>query len=217
MQMNPLISLDGVAAPFMLANLDTDQIIPKQFMKIVKRVDLSAALFFEHRFDEQGNSRPEFVLNQPEYDQTEILITGDNFGCGSSREHAVWAVLDFGIRCIISTSFSDIFFENAVRNGLLCAKASPQDLERLSKLTASKSHSRLIITLADQIIFHPGSGQRFAFIVPGHAKELLLSGENELDLVLKCEDEIRAFADQRFSTSPWTRPDWPTNNLEDGR
>lgn len=217
MQMAPFISLDAVAAPFMLPNLDTDQIIPKQFMKIIKRIDLSDALFFEHRFDELGNDRAEFPLNQPEYRKSQILITGDNFGCGSSREHAVWALSDFGIRCVISTSFSDIFFGSAVRNGLLPARVNQQDLDTLSKLTAVKSGAHLIVSLPEQTIAHPPSGETFAFEVPGNAKISLLSGENELDRVLKCEAEIRDFADRRFNASPWTRPDWSTNNLEQER
>ena len=129
--MEKFTQLTGIAAPMPLVNIDTDMIIPKQFLKTIKRSGLGANLFDEMRFDRQGNEVEDFVLNQPQYREAQILVAGDNFGCGSSREHAPWALLDFGIRCVISTSFADIFYNNCFKNGVLPIKVSREDLEKL--------------------------------------------------------------------------------------
>ena len=131
MRMQKFTTLTGVAAPLPMINIDTDMIIPKQFLKTIKRTGLGKSLFYELRYDENGNENPDFVLNKPAYRNAEILIVGDNFGCGSSREHAPWALLDFGIRCIISTSFADIFYNNCFKNGILPIKVKPEELEAL--------------------------------------------------------------------------------------
>ena len=129
--MEKFTTLTGVAAPLEMINVDTDMIIPKQYLKTLGRTGLGKALLTELRFDEQGKERPDFVLNKPAYRQAKILVAGDNFGCGSSREHAPWALLDFGIRCVISTSFADIFFNNCFQNGILPIKVSPEELDKL--------------------------------------------------------------------------------------
>ena len=152
-------TLTGVAAPLNIVNVDTDMIIPKQFLKTIKRTGLGKSLFYEMRFDAAGKELPDFVLNKPAYRKAQILVAGDNFGCGSSREHAPWALLDFGIRCVISTSFADIFYNNCFKNGILPITVSPEDLKKLLDDADRGSNATLTIDLPNQEIRGPDGGR----------------------------------------------------------
>src|SRR5437764_18584 len=150
---------EGVAAPLNMINVDTDMIIPKQYLKTIHRTGLGKALFDEMRFNQDGSEKPDFVLNKPAYRQAKILVAGDNFGCGSSREHAPWALLDFGIRCVIATSFGDIFYNNCFKNGVLPVKVSPEDLEKLFDDAERGANATLTIDLESQEIRGPDGGK----------------------------------------------------------
>ena len=150
--------LTSVAAPLPMINIDTDCIIPKQFLKTIKRTGLGKNLFYELRYDEQGKDKPDFVLNKPAYKGAQILVTGENFGCGSSREHAPWALLDYGIRCVISTSFADIFYNNCFQNGILPIKVSPEDLDKLMDDANRGANATLTVDLEKQEIRGPDGG-----------------------------------------------------------
>ena len=156
--MQKFTTLTGNAAPFPLINVDTDMIIPKQFLKTIKRTGLGSALFFEMRYDEAGKEKPEFVLNKPQYRKAQILVAGDNFGCGSSREHAPWALLDFGIRCIVSTSFADIFYNNCFKNGILPIRVGADDLKKLMDDAERGANATITVDLAEQTIRGPDGG-----------------------------------------------------------
>ncbi len=151
--------LEGVAAPLRMINVDTDMIIPKQYLKTIKRTGLGKGLFSEMRFKDDGSENPDFVLNQPAYRKSKILVADDNFGCGSSREHAPWALLDFGIRCVISTSFGDIFYNNCFKNGILPIRVSPEDLEKLFDDADRGANATLTVDLEEQVIRGPDGGE----------------------------------------------------------
>src|SRR5438552_4926724 len=176
--------LTGVAAPLPMINVDTDKIIPKQHLKTIARTGLGKALFDELRYREDGSENPDFVLNKPAYRQAKILVAGENFGCGSSREHAPWALLDFGIRCVIAPSFADIFYNNCFKNGILPIQVSPQDLEKLFDDAERGANATLSIDLEKQEIRGPDGGM-FRFEIEPHRKHALLNGLDEIGLTLR--------------------------------
>jgi 3-isopropylmalate dehydratase small subunit len=193
--------LQGVAAPLPLANVDTDQIIPKQFLKTVEREGLGKGLFYDFRFDLEGREKPEFVLNQPAYKGARILIAGDNFGCGSSREHAPWALDDFGLRCVVSTSFADIFYNNCFQNGLLPAIVSADDLHALMGEAKGGNHV-FAVDLEAQTISAP-SGKLVSFQIEAGRKEKLLKGLDAIGETLEHASDIDQFEEKRRRTQPW--------------
>ncbi|HUO22055.1 MAG TPA: 3-isopropylmalate dehydratase small subunit [Caulobacteraceae bacterium] len=193
--------LQGVAAPLPAANIDTDQIIPKQFLKTVEREGLGKGLFYDFRFDLEGHEKPDFVLNQPAYKGARILIAGDNFGCGSSREHAPWALDDFGLRCVVSTSFADIFYNNCFQNGLLPAIVSSEDLHALMGEAKGGNHV-FAVDLDAQTISAP-SGKTVRFAIDAGRKEKLLKGLDAIGETLEHAPEIDRFEQKRRQTQPW--------------
>ena len=194
--------LSGIAAPMDILNIDTDMIIPKQFLKTIKRSGLGVNLFHEMRYDDSGAERPDFVLNKPEYKQAKILVAGDNFGCGSSREHAPWALLDYGIRCVISTSFADIFFNNCFKNGVLPIKVRPEQRDALMADAADAENPELSIDLVNQTISRP-NGATISFDIEPFRKQCLLDGLDDIGLTLEKGGEIEAFEASRDTDRPW--------------
>ena len=194
--------LTGVAAPLDILNIDTDMIIPKQFLKTIKRSGLGKNLFDEMRYDRNGGELAEFVLNRAPYRQAEILVAGDNFGCGSSREHAPWALLDFGIRCVISTSFADIFYNNCFKNGILPIKVSADERDALLADAADTENPELTIDLASQTISRP-NGVAISFEIDPFRKQCLLDGLDDIGLTMEKEASISTFEDGRKADMPW--------------
>jgi 3-isopropylmalate/(R)-2-methylmalate dehydratase small subunit len=194
--------LTGVAAPLPLINIDTDMIIPKQFLKTIKRTGLGKSLFFEMRFDDNGNEVEEFILNQPAYREAKILVVGDNFGCGSSREHAPWALLDFGIRCIISTDFADIFYSNCFKNGVLPIKLPQDDVDKLMEDAERGTNATVSIDLESQKITS-SDGDEFSFEIDAFRKHCLLNGLDEIGLTMKKEAKISAYEKAIKASQPW--------------
>jgi 3-isopropylmalate/(R)-2-methylmalate dehydratase small subunit len=190
--MEKFTTLEGVAAPMRIVNVDTDRIIPKQYLKTIKRTGLGKGLFSEMRYRDDGSENPDFVLNQPAYRNAKILVVGDNFGCGSSREHAPWALTDFGIRCVISTSFADIFFNNCAKNGILAITVSPEDLEKLFEDAERGANATLSVDLEAQTIKGPDGGT-LHFDIDSGRKESLLNGLDEIGLTLKRAPAIDAY------------------------
>jgi 3-isopropylmalate/(R)-2-methylmalate dehydratase small subunit len=195
-------TLTGVAAPLPMINVDTDMIIPKQFLKTIKRSGLGKSLFFEMRYDDDGREKPGFVLNKPAYRKAQILIAGANFGCGSSREHAPWALLDFGIRCVIAPSFADIFYSNCFKNGILPITVSQADLEKLLDDAERGANAVITVDLEKQEIRGPDGGVVTFTIDPAH-KEALLGGLDEIGASLTHEREISDFEAKRKLAQPW--------------
>ena len=194
--------LTGVAAPLDIMNIDTDMIIPKQFLKTIKRSGLGKNLFDEMRYDRNGGEVAEFVLNQVPYRQAEILVAGDNFGCGSSREHAPWALLDFGIRCVISTSFADIFYNNCFKNGILPIVVSPDERDALLADAADIENPELSIDLVAQTIRRP-NGVMISFEVDAFRKKCLLEGLDDIGLTMEKSVSIDDFEVNRAQEQPW--------------
>ena len=194
--------LTGVAAPLDILNIDTDMIIPKQFLKTIKRSGLGKNLFDEMRYDRNGGEVAEFVLNQTPYRQAEILVAGDNFGCGSSREHAPWALLDFGIRCVISTSFADIFYNNCFKNGILPIVVSPDERDALLADAADIENPELSIDLVAQTIRRP-NGVMISFEVDAFRKKCLLEGLDDIGLTMEKSVLIDNFEVNRAQEQPW--------------
>jgi 3-isopropylmalate/(R)-2-methylmalate dehydratase small subunit len=199
--MDKFTTLTGVAAPLRIVNVDTDMIIPKQYLKTIKRTGLGTGLFSEMRFKEDGSENPDFVLNKPAYRNAKILVADDNFGCGSSREHAPWALLDFGIRCVISTSFADIFYNNCFKNGILPIKVSPEDLEKLFDDADRGANATLTIDLANQEIRGPDGGT-IRFDIDPHRKHCLLNGLDDIGLTLEKVTAIDAY-EKKIADRPW--------------
>ena len=200
--MQKFTTLTGIAAPMPLVNIDTDMIIPKQFLKTIQRSGLGKNLFDEMRYTQDGQEIPDFVLNQPAYRNAEILIAGDNFGCGSSREHAPWALLDFGIRCVISTSFADIFYNNCFKNGILPI-VMPQDVVDVLMADAKRgANARMTVDLVAQTVT-TSDGQSFGFDVDSHRKHCLLNGLDDIGLTLEKASAIERFESQAASLRPW--------------
>ena len=200
--MQPFTKLTGIAAPMALVNIDTDMIIPKQFLKTIARTGLGKNLFDEMRYTLEGAEIPDFVLNQPAYRKAEILIAGDHFGCGSSREHAPWALLDFGIRCVVSTSFADIFYNNCFKNGILPI-VMPQDVVAVLMADAKKgANARQTVDLEAQTVT-TSDGQVFAFEVDGHRKHCLINGLDDIGLTLEKVTAIDSFEKKNAALRPW--------------
>jgi 3-isopropylmalate/(R)-2-methylmalate dehydratase small subunit len=200
--MQKFTTLTGVAAPFQLINVDTDMIIPKQFLKTIKRTGLGKSLFYELRYDEKGEERKDFVLNKPAYRKAQILVAGDNFGCGSSREHAPWALLDFGIRCVISTSFADIFYNNCFKNGILPIVVSPQDLKKLMDDAERGANATITIDLPHQEIRGPDGGL-IGFDIDPFRKHCLINGLDDIGLTMEKARDIDAFETKQARARPW--------------
>ena len=194
--------LTGVAAPMNMINIDTDMIIPKQFLKTIKRTGLGKNLFNDMRYNTDGSEKPDFVLNQPAYREAKIIVAGDNFGCGSSREHAPWALLDYGIRCVISTSFADIFYNNCFKNGILPIKVSPEDLENLLDDAERGANAVLTVDLEAQEITGPDGGT-LKFDVDPFRKHCLLNGLDDVGLTMRKADKIDDFEDAQKASQPW--------------
>ena len=200
--MDKFENLSGIAAPMPLINIDTDMIIPKVFLKTIKRSGLGVNLFDEMRYDGEGKEIPDFVLNKPQYRDAEILVAGDNFGCGSSREHAPWAIKDFGIRCVISTSFADIFFNNCFKNGILPIVLPQEQRDALMKDAEKGSNARIEVDLEAQTVTS-SDGEVFQFDVDPFKKHCLINGLDDISLSLEKESSIAAH-EQKLSTSqPW--------------
>jgi 3-isopropylmalate/(R)-2-methylmalate dehydratase small subunit len=194
--------LDGVAAPLRVINVDTDAIIPKQYLKTIKRTGLGVGLFSEKRFRDDCSENPYFVLNKPAYRSAKILVAGDNFGCGSSREHAPWALKDFGITCVISTSFGDIFYNNCFKNGVLPIKVNPDDLEKLFDDAERGANARISIDLEKQEIRGPDGGV-IKFDIDPHRKHCLLNGLDDIGLTLVKKEKIAGFEEKAKAARPW--------------
>ena len=192
--------LKGTAAPMPLKNIDTDMIIPAQFLKTIKRTGLGKVAFFRMRFDEKGAEKPDFVLNQEPFRNAKIIVAGDNFGCGSSREHAPWALADFGIRCVICTSFADIFFNNSAKNGILLVVVSAADRDTLMK--DAQQGATLTVDLAKQTI-RRADGSEVAFDVEANRKHNLLNGLDDIGLTLEHAADISAYEDRLGTERPW--------------
>jgi 3-isopropylmalate/(R)-2-methylmalate dehydratase small subunit len=200
--MQPFKKLTGVAAPLPLMNIDTDMIIPKQFLKTIKRTGLGVNLFAEMRYDDDGKERPDFVLNQPAWRKAEILVAGANFGCGSSREHAPWAILDFGIRCIIATSFADIFYNNCFKNGILPIVLPQAQVDLLMDDAKRGANATVTIDLEKQEISGPDGG-RIKFDVDPYRKHCLMNGLDDIGLTLVKKPAIDTFEERQKLSSPW--------------
>jgi 3-isopropylmalate/(R)-2-methylmalate dehydratase small subunit len=200
--MDKFTTLTGVAAPLEITNVDTDMIIPKQYLKTIKRTGLGSGLFAELRYKEDGSENPDFVLNKPAYRKARILVAGDNFGCGSSREHAPWALLDFGISCVISTSFADIFYNNCFKNGILPIKVSPEDLAKLMDDAKRGANATLSIDLATQEIRGPDGGL-IKFDLDPFRKHCLLNGLDDIGLTMQKAEKITSFEAKVASARPW--------------
>ena len=192
----------GIAAPLDIMNVDTDMLIPKQFLKTIKRTGLGVHLFDEMRYAKNGDEVADFILNQPPYRQASILVTGDNFGCGSSREHAPWALLDFGVRVVISTSFADIFYNNCFKNGILPITISASDREALMADARDSENPELEVDLPNQVIRRP-NGASIAFDIDPFRKQCLLDGVDDIGLTLEKSEAIDAFTKKRRTTHPW--------------
>jgi 3-isopropylmalate/(R)-2-methylmalate dehydratase small subunit len=199
--MKAFTTLDARIAPLQIANIDTDQIIPKQFLKTVEREGLGKGLFYDFRFDNDGREKPDFVLNRPEYQGAGVLVAGDNFGCGSSREHAPWALLDFGISCVISTSFADIFYNNCFQNGLLPVVLKADEVQALMEEAKGGNHL-VTIDLENQSVVSP-SGKRFSFQVDPQRKNKMLNGLDAIGETLAAARDIDVFESKRALDKPW--------------
>jgi len=195
-------SLTGVAAPLPLINTDTDMIIPKQFLKTIKRTGLGVNLFSEMRYKDDGSEKPDFILNQKAYRDTQVLVAGENFGCGSSREHAPWAINDFGIKCIIAPSFADIFYNNCFKNGILPIVLPPEEVDVLMKDAEKGSNARISIDLETQTVTS-SEGVAFNFKVDSFRKHCLMNGLDDIDLTLEKQTSIQKFEQQAAVSRPW--------------
>jgi 3-isopropylmalate/(R)-2-methylmalate dehydratase small subunit len=202
-QMDKFTSLTSVAAPLPMINVDTDMIIPKQFLKTIKRTGLGKSLFYEMRFSEEGEENADFVLNKPAYRNAKILVAGENFGCGSSREHAPWALLDFGIRCVISTSFADIFYNNCFKNGILPVIVSPEDLEKLMDDAQRGANATLTVDLENQEIRGPDGGV-VHFDLDPFRKKCLIEGLDDIGLTMQKAEAIKGFEEKAALARPWS-------------
>ena len=200
--MEKFTRLTGVAAPMNMINVDTDMIIPKQFLKTIKRSGLGQHLFDEMRFNRDGSEVEDFVLNKPAYRKASILVAGDNFGCGSSREHAPWALLDFGIKCVISTSFADIFYNNCFKNGILPIKVSKEQLDTLMDDAERGANATLSVDLENQVIQGPDGGE-IKFEIDEFKRHCLLNGLDDVGLTMQVNDKIDNFEDQQKAGQPW--------------
>lgn len=200
--MKPFVKLSAIAAPLPMMNVDTDIIIPKQFLRTIKRTGLGAHAFNDIRYNEDGSEKPDFVLNKKEYRNAEIIITGENFGCGSSREHAPWALLDFGIRCVISSSFADIFYNNCFKNGILPIQLPQKQIDELMKEAQENPDAPLEIDLEKQTVTR-GNKFSFSFDIDPFRKHCLLGGLDDIGLTLEKNKHIADYEDKRKNEKPW--------------
>ena len=200
--MDKFNTLQGIAAPFPMVNVDTDRIIPARFLKTIKKTGLGKNLFNELRYNEDGSEKPDFILNKPSYRETRILVAGDNFGCGSSREHAPWALIDFGIRCVIAPSFADIFNNNASKNGMLLIALPQETVDKLMEDAEKGGNARLSVDLEKQQIVRP-DGEVIDFDIDPFKKHCLLNGLDDIALTLQKDDRIGAFEAARKTAQPW--------------
>ena len=200
--MDKFTKLTGVAAPLPIVNIDTDMIIPKQYLKTIARTGLGKGLFSERRYKEDGSENPDFVLNTPASRQAQIIVAEDNFGCGSSREPAPWALLDFGVRCVISTSFADIFYNNCFKNGILPIKVSPEDLKKLMDDAERGSNATMTIDLPNQEIRGPDGG-KVKFDIDPFRKHCLLNGLDDIGLTMEKASAIDSFEKKQAAAQSW--------------
>ena len=200
--MDKFTKLTGVAAPFPIVNVDTDMIIPKDYLKTIKRTGLGTGLFSELRYKDDGSENPDFVLNKPAYRKAKILVAGDNFGCGSSREHAPWALLDYGIRAVISTSFGDIFYNNCFKNGILPIRVSQEDLDKLFDDAERGANATLSIDLAKQEIRGPDGGM-VKFEIDAFRKHCLLNGLDDIGLTMEKKSSIDSYESKAKQERAW--------------
>ena len=200
--MDKFTKLRGVAAPLNMINIDTDKLIPKQFLKTIKRTGLGKHLFNEMRFNEDGSEKQDFVLNKSAYREASIIVAGDNFGCGSSREHAPWALLDFGIKCVISTSFADIFYNNCFKNGILPIVVNKQQLDQLMDDAENGANAVLDVDLEAQEIIRP-SGEKVTFEIDEFRKHCLINGLDDIGLTMEKDENIDNFEKRRAAEQPW--------------
>ena len=200
--MEKFTKLEGVAAPLKIVNVDTDMIIPKQYLKTLKRTGLAKGLFSELRYKDDGSDNPDFVLNKPAYKNAKIIVAEDNFGCGSSREHAPWALMDYGIRCVISTQFGDIFYNNCFKNGVLPIKVSKEDLAKLFDDADRGANATLSIDLEKQEIRGPDGGV-ITFEIDPHRKHLMLNGLDDIGTTNLKKDKIDTFEERSKTARPW--------------
>ena len=194
--------LTSVAAPLPIANVDTDMIIPARYLKTIKRTGLGEGLFANMRFKEDGSDNEEFVLNQPAYKDARILVAGNNFGCGSSREHAPWALMDYGIKCVISTDFADIFYNNSFKNGMLLIKVGPEELDLLMDDAARGANATVTVDLEAEEITGPDGGV-IKFEIDSFKKHCLLNGLDDIGLTMEKEDKIASFEESHKAAQPW--------------
>jgi len=200
--MDKFTTLTGIAAPMPLVNIDTDMIIPKQFLKTIQRSGLGVNLFDEMRYTQDGKEIPEFVLNQPAYRKAEIIVAGDNFGCGSSREHAPWALLDFGIRCVVATSFADIFYNNCFKNGILPVVLPQAAVDHLMDDAKKGANARMTVDLANQTVT-ASDGTSFGFDVDAFKKHCLMNGLDDIGLTLEKATAIDSYEARVATLRPW--------------
>lgn len=197
--MQPFTTITGTAAPLPISNVDTDMIIPKQFLRTIKRTGLAAGLFYEMRFDMEGNINPDFILNKAPYDHAQILIAGENFGCGSSREHAPWSLLDFGLRCIIAPSFGDIFYNNCFKNGILPLQLKQEEVDIL--MAAAGNGQQISINLSEQKVVCGNTV--FEFDIDPFRKHCLLNGLDDIGLTMEKESFITTYETKNKQAKPW--------------
>jgi 3-isopropylmalate/(R)-2-methylmalate dehydratase small subunit len=200
--MDKFVKLTGVAAPMPEINVDTDRIIPARFLKTIKRTGLGKNLFNDIRYNADGSEKPSFVLNKPQYRKAQVLVAGENFGCGSSREHAPWALLDFGIRCVIAPSYADIFYNNSFKNGILLIKLDQAEVDKLMADADKGQNARLAIDLEKQEITRP-DGEVIRFDIDPHRKHCLLNGLDDIGLTLQKDKKIGDFEGKRKAATPW--------------
>ena len=201
--MQPFTKLTGVAAPLPMANVDTDKIIPAKWLKTIQRTGLGVALFESLRYNDDGSERPDFVLNRESYRNAQILIAGPNFGCGSSREHAPWALLDFGIRCVIAPSFADIFYNNCFKNGMLPAVLPQEDVDELMRQAETLENPVFVVDLEAQEIHREGANRRHRFEIDPFRRHCLLNGLDDIGLTLQKNQRIASYEERQRFEQPW--------------
>jgi 3-isopropylmalate/(R)-2-methylmalate dehydratase small subunit len=204
--MNPFKTFTGLVAPLDKINVDTDQIIPKQFLKSVEKSGFGKYLFYDWRYNQDGTPRPEFVLNQKMYENASVLLTRANFGCGSSREHAVWALRDFGFKTVIAPSFADIFYTNSLKNGLLAVRLSEEDVQSLFNVVKDFGPLRVVVDLEGQVVFLPMNKMKFEFEIDSFNKKMLLEALDEITLTLLQESRIEEYEEEEKRRRSYLHP-----------
>jgi len=200
--MEKFTKLDGVAAPMPMINCDTDRIIPARFLKTIKKTGLGVNLFNDVRFNQDGSEKPDFVLNKGPYREAKFLVAGENFGCGSSREHAPWALMDFGIKCVIAPSFADIFYNNSFKNGVLLITLPQEQIDRLMDDAEKGANARMAVDLESQEITRP-DGESIPFDIDPHRKHCLLNGLDDIGLTMQKDEKISTYEGARDTAEPW--------------